>query len=207
MKRRARARSCWSSCRPPCGSPRRPRWCRSLLEVAVEVARRRGGPGTGPGSRGDALLLGAGQGLAQGFSLVLGSASRVVQPSTASQMAFQCRFSRMALPAASMATFRSSVTFQSTKASMSGWSRSRQTILAARRVVPPLLMAPAARSPTARKLMRPELRPPPERGSSEPRTLEKLVPVPRAVLEDAGLAGPQVHDAARDSRGRRRRSG
>ena len=31
--------------------------------------------------------------------------------------------------------------------------------------------------------MRPELRPPPERGSSEPRTFEKFVPVPDPYLK------------------------
>ncbi len=68
--------------------------------------------------------------------------------------------------------------------------------MAARRVVPPDLMAPAARSPILRKLIRPEDFPPPERGSFSPRRLEKLVPVPRAVFEEAGFAGPEVHDAA-----------
>ena len=40
-------------------------------------------------------------------------------------------------------------------AAMSGWSRSSVTIFAARRVVPPDLIAPAARSPILRKLIRP----------------------------------------------------
>ena len=51
-----------------------------------------------------------------------------------------------------------------------------------RRVVPPDLMAPAARSPILRKLMRPEDLPPPESDSPSPRRAEKLLPVPEAYL-------------------------
>src|SRR5438874_10546112 len=65
-------------------------------------------------------------------------------------------------PVTRFATFCSSITFQSMNCSMSGWSVSTITILAARRVVPPDLIAPAARSPILRKLIRPEERPPPE---------------------------------------------
>src|ERR671912_2022639 len=66
---------------------------------------------------------------------------------------------------------------------MSGWSTSTTTIFAARRVVPPDLIAPAARSPILRKDMRPEDLPPPERGSFSPRSLEKLEPVPEPYLK------------------------
>ena len=59
---------------------------------------------------------------------------------------------------------------------------SQITILAARRVVPPDLMAPAARSPILRKDIRPEERPPPPSGSFSARTEEKLVPVPEPYL-------------------------
>src|SRR5439155_1501859 len=59
---------------------------------------------------------------------------------------------------------------------------SAQHLLAARRVVPPDLIAPAARSPIFRKLIRPEDFPPPERASSSPRSLEKLDPVPEPYL-------------------------
>ena len=86
-------------------------------------------------------------------------------------------------PLTSAATFCSSTTFQETKSSMSGWSTSTMTILAARRVVPPDLMAPAARSPILRKLIRPDDLPPPESGSPSPRRLEKLVPVPEPYLK------------------------
>src|SRR5580658_8776675 len=57
------------------------------------------------------------------------------------------------------------------------------TILAARRVVPPDLMAPAARSPIFRKLMRPDDLPPPESLSFSARRLEKFVPVPEPYLK------------------------
>ncbi|MND04026.1 hypothetical protein D3C83_241130 [compost metagenome] len=60
---------------------------------------------------------------------------------------------------------------------------SRHTIFAARRVVPPLLVLPAARSNTSRKLMRPELVPPPESFSCLPRMAEKFVPVPEPYLK------------------------
>ena len=49
-------------------------------------------------------------------------------------------------------------------------------------MVPPDLMAPAARSPILRKLIRPEDFPPPESFSSSPRKLEKLEPVPEPYL-------------------------
>ena len=65
---------------------------------------------------------------------------------------------------------------------MSGWSTSTTTIFAARRVVPPDLIAPAARSPIFRKDIRPEDLPPPESFSFSPRRLEKLAPVPEPYL-------------------------
>ena len=99
-------------------------------------------------------------------------------------------------PATSAATFCSSTTFQRMNSITSGWSRSRQTILAARRVVPPDLMAPAARSPILRKDISPEDLPPPERGSFSPRRLGEVRPRAGAVLEDARLARPEVHDPA-----------
>src|ERR1700748_3668550 len=68
---------------------------------------------------------------------------------------------------------------------MSGWSASTTTILAARRVVPPDLMAPAARSPILRKLIRADERPPREFGAGA-----------GAVFEQARFTHPEVHDAA-----------
>jgi hypothetical protein len=98
------------------------------------------------------------------------------------KMAFKCRFMSRE-PATRSATFCSSVTFQLTNSSMSGWSRSSTTILAARRVVPPDLIAPAARSPIFRKLMSPDDLPPPESGSPSPLSAEKFVPVPEPYLK------------------------
>src|SRR5215468_11421801 len=57
------------------------------------------------------------------------------------------------------------------------------TILAALRVVPPDLMAPAARSPILRKLISPLDLPPPDSGSPSPRRAEKLLPVPLPYLK------------------------
>ena len=51
---------------------------------------------------------------------------------------------------------------------ISGWSKSKQTILAALRVVPPDLIAPAARSPILRKLIKPLEEPPPDNFSFAP---------------------------------------
>ncbi len=65
---------------------------------------------------------------------------------------------------------------------MSGWSTSTITIFAARRVVPPDLIAPAARSPIFKKLISPDDFPPPDKGSFSPRRLEKFVPVPEPYL-------------------------
>ena len=59
---------------------------------------------------------------------------------------------------------------------------SQITILAARRVVPPDLIAPAARSPILRKLISPEDLPPPARLSLPDRSDEKFVPVPDPYL-------------------------
>ena len=59
---------------------------------------------------------------------------------------------------------------------------SQITIFAARRVVPPDLIAPAARSPILRKLISPDDLPPPASRSFSPRSDEKLVPVPEPYL-------------------------
>ncbi len=118
-------------------------------------------------------------------ALAAGSVASSFAPSQvriASKMAPS--FSRCILePATSEATFCSSTTFQLTKASMSGWSASTITIFAARLVVPPDLIAPAARSPMRRNPISPDERPPPESASPSPRRLEKLVPVPEPYLK------------------------
>ncbi len=59
---------------------------------------------------------------------------------------------------------------------------SSTTILAARRVVPPDLVAPAPLSSTSRNDISPEEVPPPESFSMRPRSFEKLVPVPEPYL-------------------------
>ena len=61
---------------------------------------------------------------------------------------------------------------------MSGWSPSRITILAARRVPPPDLMEPAPESAQRMKLTGPEAWPPFERASPSPRRRERLTPAP-----------------------------
>ena len=110
-------------------------------------------------------------------------------------MAFRCWFISRE-PVTRSATFCSSVTFQLTNSSMSGWSRSSTTILAARRVVPPALDRPGgavadleeAHQPRRLAAARKRLALTAEGGEVAARA--------RAVLEDAGLADPQVHDAA-----------
>src|SRR5262249_55965036 len=62
--------------------------------------------------------------------------------------------------------------------SMSGWSTSRTTIFAARRVLPPDLIVPAHESAPRMKLTGPDARPPLERCSTEPRMLERFIPDP-----------------------------
>src|ERR1700740_3026356 len=66
---------------------------------------------------------------------------------------------------------------------MSGWSEFRITILAARRVLPPLLITPANASKPFMKLTGPEAIPPPESDSLLPRSEEKFVPVPEPHLK------------------------
>ena len=99
-------------------------------------------------------------------------------------------------PATSAATFCSSRTFQPMNCSMSGWSMSTTTIFAARRVVPPDLMAPAARSPILQEAHQP---------GGPAAAGQRLVLAAQtrevgagagAVLEQARLADPQVHDPA-----------
>src|SRR6266702_2718157 len=79
--------------------------------------------------------------------------------------------------------FFSSLAFDSTNSSMSGWSASRLTILAARQVLPPLLMTPAKASKPRMKLTGPEASPPPESFSLEERILERLDPAPEPNLK------------------------
>src|ERR1700753_21998 len=69
------------------------------------------------------------------------------------------------------------------KSSISGWSTLRMTILAARRVLPPLLITPAKASKPRMKLSGPEAVAPPERVSIEPRIAERFEPAPEPHLK------------------------
>src|SRR4051794_22118511 len=66
---------------------------------------------------------------------------------------------------------------------MSGWSTSRMTILAARRVAPPDLMVPALASAPRMKLTGPEALPPEESSSLEERIRDWLTPEPEPPLK------------------------
>ena len=70
-----------------------------------------------------------------------------------------------------------------TNSSMSGWSTSRMTILAARRVAPPDLMVPALASAPRMKLTGPEAVPPEESSSLEERIRDRLTPEPEPPLK------------------------
>src|SRR5690606_38008240 len=64
-----------------------------------------------------------------------------------------------------------------------GWSTSRITILAARRVLPPDLMVPAEASAPRMKLTGPDAVPPPLSSSWEERMRERLMPAPEPPLK------------------------
>src|SRR5512142_828258 len=78
--------------------------------------------------------------------------------------------------------FFSSSDLQLTNSETSGWSTSRITILAARRVLPPDLMTPAKASKPRMKETGPLAVPPPCRCSRELRSEERLEPVPEPHL-------------------------
>src|SRR4051812_29355785 len=71
----------------------------------------------------------------------------------------------------------------SMNSSMSGWSMSRTTILAARRVAPPDLMVPAEASAPRMKETGPEAVPPEESSSLEERMRERFRPAPEPPLK------------------------
>src|SRR6476659_3042634 len=70
-----------------------------------------------------------------------------------------------------------------TNSSMSGWSTSRTTILAARRVAPPDLIVPAEASAPRMKDTGPDAVPPEERSSLEERIRERFKPAPEPHLK------------------------
>src|SRR6266404_2627920 len=78
--------------------------------------------------------------------------------------------------------FFSSSTLQLMNSTMSGWSALRMTILAARRVLPPLLMTPANAWYPFMNDTGPDAVPPPARSSFEERIGDRLVPVPEPYL-------------------------
>src|SRR3954469_14147885 len=71
----------------------------------------------------------------------------------------------------------------SMNSSMSGWSMSRTTIFAARRVAPPDLMVPAEASAPRMKETGPEAVPPEESSSLEERMRERFRPAPEPPLK------------------------
>src|SRR3954454_883793 len=76
----------------------------------------------------------------------------------------------------------SSFILVSTNSTMSGWSTSRTTILAARRVAPPDLMVPAEASAPRMKETGPLAVPPEDSSSLEERMRERLRPAPKPPL-------------------------
>src|ERR1700730_7026322 len=79
--------------------------------------------------------------------------------------------------------FFSSSTLQLMKSTMSGWSTSRMTILAARRGLPPDLMTPANASSPFMKDTGPDAVPPPASNSLDDRIGDRFVPVPDPNLK------------------------
>src|SRR5436190_6424099 len=76
------------------------------------------------------------------------------------------------------AAFSSSLALHQMNSRMSGWSTSRTTILAARRVLPPDLMVPAHESAPRMNETGPDAVPPLASGSIDPRMLDRLMPEP-----------------------------
>ena len=85
--------------------------------------------------------------------------------------------------ASSTRLLRSSRALHQMKSWMSGWPASRITILAARRVLPPLLIVPAEASAPRMKLTGPLAEPPPARDSRDDRIRLRLTPAPDPPLK------------------------
>src|SRR4029453_15078667 len=106
-------------------------------------------------------------------------------------MAFLCWRVVMSFPPKSMSfpasrsarILFSSRALVSMNSSMSGWSMSRTTIFAARRVAPPDLMVPAEASAPRMKLTGPEAVPPEDSSSFEERMRERFRPAPEPPLK------------------------
>src|SRR3954453_15453643 len=76
------------------------------------------------------------------------------------------------------AALSSSLALHQMNSRMSGWSTSRTTIFAARRVLPPDLIVPAHASAPRMKETGPDAVPPLPSGSIEPRMFDRLIPEP-----------------------------
>ena len=101
----------------------------------------------------------------------------------------------MSNPARARASaFSSSRALHQMNSRMSGWSTSRTTIFAARRVLPPDLIVPAQESAPRMKDTGPLAVPPFASGSIDPRMFERLMPEPGAAAEDPALLGVPVED-------------
>src|SRR5215475_3854306 len=79
--------------------------------------------------------------------------------------------------------FRSSCALQWMNSTMSGWSASSTTILAARRVLPPDLMTPADASAARMNETGPEAVPPPPSRSLDERKRDRFTPDPEPPLK------------------------
>src|SRR5689334_14001402 len=77
----------------------------------------------------------------------------------------------------------SSLALVSTNSAMSGWSTSRTTILAARRVAPPDLMVPAEASAPRMNETGPDAVPPEDSSSLDDRILDRFSPAPEPPLK------------------------
>src|SRR6266566_2273424 len=90
--------------------------------------------------------------------------------------------------------FFSSSTLQLMNSTMSGCSALRMTILAARRVLPPDLIAPANASKPRMNDTGPEAVPPPFKCSRELRSDDRFEPVPEPYLNSmpSVLASPRI---------------
>ena len=89
---------------------------------------------------------------------------------------------------------RSSLTLHQMNSSTSGWSASRMTILAARRVLPPDLIVPAEASAPRMKLTGPEAVPPPFSSSALERICDRLMPEPEPPLKMIAFLPVPVED-------------
>src|SRR5918911_1206505 len=85
------------------------------------------------------------------------------------------------------------------KSRMSGWSTSRMTILAARRVLPPDLMVPAEASAPRMNDTGPEAVPPPFRCSLDERSDDRLMPDPEPPLKMVPSSTYQLRMEAMES--------